>query len=64
MTTEEINQYEEKFRAMSQSEMASLWRFSKPGHPYFQGEVGELFRKIFFNEKGGFNPSISKAIDQ
>jgi len=47
--------------AMTQFQMAKLWRFAKAGSPYFQGEVGVYFTKVF-QEKGGFTPEISKAI--
>ena len=48
--------------AMSQEEMARLWRFSPPGNPFFTGgEVGDYFMKSF-KEKGFFTPEISKKI--
>ena len=47
--------------AMSQEEMARLWRFAAPGSPYLQGETGEYFAKVF-KDKGGFTPKISKRI--
>jgi len=46
---------------MSQISMAALWRRAPAGHPYFQGEVGEYFKKRF-KEKGGMTPEISKEI--
>ncbi len=51
----------EKIDKMSQYEMASLWRFSPSGSPYFQGEAGDYFDKVF-KEKGGFTPEISKSL--
>jgi len=48
--------------AMSQYEMARLWRFAPPGHPFFQGETGQYFKHVFFEEKGGFTPAISKRL--
>lgn len=47
---------------MSQFAMATLWRRAPSGHPYLQGETGEYFKKVFFEEKGGFTPEISKKI--
>jgi hypothetical protein len=52
----------EAIDAMSQFSMASLWRNAPSGHPYFKGETGEYFKKVFFDEKGGFTPEISKEI--
>lgn len=46
---------------MSQFSMASLWRNAPSGHPYFQGETGEYFSKVF-KEKGGMTTEISKEI--
>ena len=55
-TIEEINQ-------LSQMDMARLWRYAPPGHPYF--DKTKPFYEVFdkrFRELGGFNPTISKAI--
>lgn len=55
-TIESINQ-------MSQTEMASLWRYAPAGHPYF--DRTKPFYEVFdkrFKELGGFTPAISKAI--
>lgn len=48
---------------MSQEEMAKLWRFAPPGHPYF--DTAKPYFEIFekrFKELGGFTPEISKSI--
>ena len=58
MTPEQKKQIDE----MSQLEMARLWRFAAAGHPLFQGDTGQYFKKVFFLEKGGFTPAISKVI--
>ena len=46
---------------MSHEEMADRWRFSPPGDPFFQGEIGKYFCKVF-KQKGGMTPEVSKAI--
>ena len=53
----------EKINNMSQREMASLWRFAKSGHPYFDSTKPffEVFEKRF-KSLGGFTPEISKSI--
>lgn len=48
--------------AMSREEMARLWRFAPAGDPLFQGEAGQYFKKVFFEERGGFSPQISKSL--
>ena len=53
----------EKINTMSHVEMASMYRFAKSGHPYFDSTLP--FNKIFmkrFNALGGFTPEISKQI--
>lgn len=53
----------ENINQMSQYEMASLWRFAPPGHPYF--DKSKPFHRIFekrFQELGGFTPAISKSL--
>jgi hypothetical protein len=47
---------------MSQYELCSRWRFSKDGDPLFQGETGEYYKKVLFEQKGGFTPEISKSL--
>jgi hypothetical protein len=46
--------------AMTQEDMARLWRFAPSGHPYFniQNEARDYFDKKF----RGFTPEISKKI--
>ena len=46
---------------MSQSEMARLWRFAPSSSPFFQGEIGNYFKKVF-EDKGGFTSEISKKL--
>ena len=53
----------EKINAMSREEMCRLWRFAKPGHPWFVS--GTLQYEAFdrrFKELGGFSPEISKKL--
>jgi hypothetical protein len=65
MTGSEIDTMLDKMRAdidaLSQLEMARMWRHAPAGHAYFQPPLGQYF-EAKFKEKGGFNPSISKAI--
>lgn len=53
----------DKINNMSQVEMAKLWRFAPPGHPYFKKDSPyfEIFKKRF-DKLGGFTSGISKAI--
>jgi len=53
----------DKINAMSQEQMASLWRFAPTGHPYFNATLPyyEIF-KARFAELGGMTPEISKRI--
>lgn len=63
MSTEPDPKEVEKINAMSREEMACLWRFARPGHPYFDSR--EPYFAIFearFKALGGFSPEISKAI--
>lgn len=53
----------EKINNMSHLEMARMWRFSPPGHPYFDNS--KPFFKVFkerFDKFGGFTVNISKEI--
>ena len=53
----------EKINKMSQKEMALLWRFAIPGHPYF--DRTKPFFEVFdkrFKSLGGFTPKISKSL--
>lgn len=60
MTDEEIMKAKEAIDAMSQEEMARLWRFAPAGHPYFDSRLPlvEYFEARF----KGFTPGISKKI--
>jgi hypothetical protein len=65
VTGPEIDAMLDKMRAeidaMSQFDMARLWRNAPAGHAYFQPPLGQYF-EAKFKEKGGFTPEISKAI--
>ena len=61
MTEEETRKAKAEIDALSQFEMCRLWRFAPPGHPFFQGEIGEYFHKKL-KEKGGMTPEISKDL--
>ena len=62
-TKEQIDEYMEQIKAMTHKEMASLWRFTPAGHPFFDRTLPlyEAFKKRF-DEFGGFTPEISKSI--
>lgn len=62
MTDAEIEEIE-TINQMSQMEMASLWRHTPAGHPYFDSTKPffEVFNKRF-KALGGFTPEISKSI--
>ena len=65
MTELEINEAKKQIDAMSQYQMAKLWRFAPSEHPYFdstKGDLAEYFKNKFFRERGGFTPEISKSI--
>jgi hypothetical protein len=47
--------------AMSQFEMARLWRFARIGEFPYIGEAGAYFEQQF-KAKGGFTPEISKRL--
>ena len=53
----------DKINSLSRIEMAFLWRFASLGHLYFRADKPyyEIFKKRF-DELGGFNPTLSKAI--
>jgi hypothetical protein len=53
----------DKINSLSRIEMAKLWRFTSPGHLYFRNDKPyyQIFKKRF-DELGGFNSTISKAI--
>lgn len=64
MTEQEVEEHKKRIDAMSQYDMAELWRFAPPGHPYFDSTLplADYFKNKFFKEKGGFTPEISKSI--
>ena len=49
---------------MEHIEMCSLWRFSAPGHPYFDSTLpySKVFKKRLFEHFGGFTSEISKSL--
>jgi hypothetical protein len=60
MTDEQIVQAKSDIDAMSQEEMARLWRFAPAGHPYFDKTL-PLWE--YFDERfRGFTAAISKSI--
>lgn len=60
LTTEEIKEWEDKINAMSQTEMARLWRFAPLGHPVFDHRYSLC--KRFKQRFEGFTAEISKHI--
>jgi hypothetical protein len=46
---------------LSQYDMAYLWRFARPGHPWLSGEAGDYFAQRFA-DLGGMSPEISKRL--
>lgn len=63
MTKSEIRKHVESINALSQMEMAGLWRNAPIGHPYFDKKLPlfAVFEKRF-KELGGMTPAVSKAI--
>jgi hypothetical protein len=63
MTEEKIQEERERIGAMSHLEMARLWRFAPPGHPYFDTALPlfEIFLERF-HKFGCMTPAISKEI--
>ena len=62
-TPSEIRAMKNKINTLSQEEMASLWRFSTSGHPYFRSDL-PLFKDFEkrFKKLGGMNCEVSKKI--
>ena len=62
-TPERIKEETASINAMTQEEMASLWRFAPSGHKYFDSSrpYFVIFEKRF-KEFGGFTPAISNSI--
>jgi len=52
----------DKFRQMSQEEMARLYRFAPQGHEIFKSDDIYYWFKKIFHEKGGMTAAISKKI--
>ena len=62
MTEEEIQKYKEEIDKLTHEDMARMWRFARPGHPYFQhGPIYDYFQKRF-DSFGNWNPRLSKKI--
>ena len=47
--------------ALTQEEMARIWRFAPAGSRFTTGEAGKYFAMVF-KAKGGFTPEISKRL--
>lgn len=49
---------------MDHLQMATLYRNSPAGHPYFSSENMEVYQHFMtrFNNFGGFTPKISKTV--
>lgn len=63
LTEKELRDETERINSMSRESMASLWRFAKAGHPYFQrGNPLQALFKARFDSLGGFSPAVSKSI--
>jgi hypothetical protein len=60
LTEVQIAEWKKKIDAMTQVDMARLWRFSPSGHPIFVND-SELY-KYFEARFKGFTPEISKRI--
>ena len=60
MTEAQIATEKARIDAMTQEDMARLWRFAAPGHPYFDRRLPlyEYFEVRF----KGFTPQLSKQI--
>jgi len=53
----------EKIDKMTQMEMARLYRFAKPGHPYFvYGTPVAIYFNEVFEKRGGITPEVSKLM--
>ena len=60
MTEEQIEEWKRKIDAMSQEDMARLWRFSPSGHPVFDNSLP--IYAYFETKFKGFTPELSKRI--
>jgi len=63
VSDQEITEHKKKIDAMSQFQMARLFRFVPSGHPYFDNAIplNDYFNKKF-EERGGMTPEISKQL--
>ena len=60
LTQAQIEEWEKRIDAMSQEDMARLWRFAEIGHPVFQRDL-PLF-DYFMARFKGMTPELSKTI--
>lgn len=62
--TKEQQEIMDTINKMEHIEMCRLWRFAKPGHPYFDRSLpyAKVFEYRLFGVLRGFTPEISKAI--
>lgn len=54
-----------KIKNMDHYEMCKLWRFSEPGHPYFDSALPyyKVFEDRLFKHFNGFTTEISKELN-
>lgn len=52
MTSEQMIKW---INEASYFELLNLWRFAKPGSPWFQGEVGEHYKKVMLEKKAALS---------
>ena len=65
MDDEKVEEWKRKIDGLSQTEMASLWRYAPVGHIYFDKSLPlNAYFKKRFEELGGFTTEVSKAIDE
>ena len=63
MDTDQIEKEKKKIDMLTHYEMATLYRFLPPGHPYFDKKLP--LNKYFMNrfrDFGGMSPEISKSL--
>lgn len=63
MNEKEIEEWKQKIDNMSHTQMASMWRFTKAGHPVFDSTLPlfDYFKKRF-DKFGGMTSKVSKLI--
>jgi len=50
--------------ALSYSGLLSLWRLSPVGHPFFQGEAGDYFKKVMTEKRDALPPGEAVAVSK